>query len=87
MKKTPAIKSLKAKADDLREEYHFDYHRAKPNRFAAAIGSDSVAVILEPDVAAVFRDPAAVNGLLRSVIEALPKLAPPTLPKQRRRAS
>ena len=58
--------------DDLRPEYDFDYSRAKPNRFAAEFTEDCVAVVLEPDVAAVFRDSAKVNALLRSVISALP---------------
>jgi hypothetical protein len=58
--------------DDLRPEYDFDYSRAKPNRFAAELSGDCIAIVLEPDVAAVFRDSATVNALLRSVISALP---------------
>ncbi len=58
--------------DDLRPEYDLDYSRSRPNRFAAEFGRDCLAVVLEPDVAAVFRDSATVNALLRSVISALP---------------
>lgn len=54
-------------------EYRFDYRKAKPNRFAAALSEDTVAVVLEPDVAAVFKSSQAVNSLLRSVISAMPE--------------
>jgi translation elongation factor EF-4 len=56
----------------MRKEYRFDYSRAKPNRFAEKMSKDVVAVVLEPDVAAVFKSSEAVNALLRSVIAALP---------------
>ena len=58
--------------DTMRKEYRFDYRRAKPNRFAEKMSKGVVAVILEPDVAAVFGSSKAVNTLLRSVIAALP---------------
>jgi hypothetical protein len=38
--------------------------------------SDAVAVVLEPDVAEVFRSSQSVNQLLRSVIAALPERTP-----------
>ena len=57
---------------ELRPEYDFDYSKSSPNRFAAEFRQDCLAVVLEPDVAAVFRDAATVNALLRSVISALP---------------
>ena len=60
--------------DDLRAEYRFDYRRAKPNRFAQRFSS-SVAVVLDPDVASIFRTSESVNELLRSVLAALPKTA------------
>ena len=53
-------------------EYRFDYSRAKRNRFAGQIAKDSVAVVLEPDVAARFKSSKAVNALLRSVLSAMP---------------
>jgi hypothetical protein len=55
----------------MRGEYRFDYRRARPNRFAAAL-RDRTAVVLDPDVASVFASPETVNQLLRSVIAALP---------------
>jgi hypothetical protein len=71
MKKTR--KSPKG-TDELRPEYDFDYSQARPNRFAARIKGSVVAVVLEPDVAAVFDSSESVNRLLRSVISAIPKL-------------
>ena len=61
---------------DLRAEYHLDYARSRPNRFASRISGTAVAVVLEPDVAAVFDTSESVNRLLRSVISALPAGAP-----------
>jgi len=60
----------------MRKEYRFDHRRAKPNRFGQEMSKGVVAVILEPDVAAVFKSSEAVNALLRSVIAALPQPKP-----------
>lgn len=73
MKKTSVRKKRQSPQDRLRPEYHFDYRKAKPNRFAAKMSQGTVAVVLEPDVAAVFKSSEAVNGLLRSVICAMPE--------------
>ncbi len=59
----------------MRREYRFDYRKARPNRFASLMKGRTVAVVLDPDVASVFRSPESVNSLLRSVITALPKQA------------
>lgn len=56
----------------MRAEYHFDYRKAKPNRFAARMSEGVIAVVLDPDVAAVFQSSEDVNSLLRSVISAMP---------------
>lgn len=64
MKKVPAKET---EQDDLLPVYRFDYAKAKPNRFAAAM-KDSAAVVLAPDVAAVFGSSDAVNGVLRAII-------------------
>jgi hypothetical protein len=80
-------KSRKAESTEMRTEYAFDYSRAKPNRFAAQMGGDAVAVILDPDVASVFGSSTKVNALLRSVISALPDRKPTVRVRpQRRRA-
>jgi len=55
----------------MRSEYRFDYAASKPNRFAPEIKEGSVAVLLDPDVASVFRNSESVNQLLRAVIAAL----------------
>jgi len=58
---------------DLAPEYRFDYTKSRPNRFARQIAKNAVVVILDPDVAAVFRDPKRVNSLLCATIAALKK--------------
>jgi hypothetical protein len=71
MKKTFNRKKS-VKEDELRSEYRFDYNKSKPNRFAAQMSEGTVAIVLEPDVAAVFNSSEAVNTLLRSIISAMP---------------
>ena len=63
-------------SDDLRAEYDLDYSRSRSNRFASRTSGTVVAVVLEPDVAAVFDSSESVNRMLRSVIGALPEGAP-----------
>ena len=60
------------RSDDLRAHYDLDRANARPNRFAARFAKDTVAVVLDPDVASIFRDAEAVNSFLRSAIEAMP---------------
>jgi hypothetical protein len=57
----------------MRREYRLDYRKSRPNRFAPLMKEGAIAVVLDPDVASVFRSPESVNSLLRSVITALPK--------------
>jgi len=73
MKKKPVPNKRKIKRDTMRAEYRFDYSKAKPNRFAARMSAGALAVVLDPDVAAVFQSSDAVNSLLRSVISAMPE--------------
>ena len=68
----------------MREEYQLDYSRAKPNRFASGLEKNSLAVVLDPDVAAVFQSSESVNTLLRSVIAALPVPESPAPARPRR---
>lgn len=77
MKKVSTRKKASVVTEEMRREYHFDYRKAKPNRFAAQMGKETIAVVLEPDVAAVFKSSESVNALLRSVIAALPADAEP----------
>lgn len=71
--KTKAKHSRRSAEEDLRKEYRYDYTRAKPNRFASRLKAGSVAVVLDPDVASVFRTSESVDELLRSVIAAIPE--------------
>ena len=73
MKKISVPNKSRTKRDMMRAEYRFDYRKAKPNRFAAQMSGGAIAVVLEPDVAAVFTSSEAVNALLRSVIAAMPQ--------------
>lgn len=59
-------------SDEMRAEYRFDYAKARPNRFAGRIKNGAIAIVLDPDVAAVFHSSEAVNAFLRSVISTLP---------------
>ena len=72
-KKKSTRKKPQTARDAMRKEYRFDYSRAKPNRFAEKMSEGVVAVVLEPDVAAIFKSSKDVNALLRSVIAAMPE--------------
>jgi hypothetical protein len=63
----------RARGKEMRREYRFDYRKSHPNRFASLVKAGTVAVVLDPDVASVFRSSESVNSLLRSVINALPR--------------
>jgi hypothetical protein len=65
-------KKRKTKGDTMRKGYRFDYSKAHANRFAEEMSKGVVAVVLDPDVAAVFKSSQNVNTLLRSVIAAMP---------------
>jgi len=73
MKKTRTA-NQRLKIDEVMQpEYRFDYRKAKPNRFAARVKPGSRAVVLDPDVAAVFTTPDSVNAVLRALIETMPQ--------------
>jgi hypothetical protein len=74
MKKTRANQSPEPDKDML-PEYRFDYRKARPNRFAARLKGGSRAVVLDPDVAAVFSTPESVNAVLRALIETMPQIS------------
>lgn len=59
-------------SDELRDEYQFDYRKAKRNRFAEKLPPGGRVVYLEPEVAAVFADSAQVNRLLRAILSSVP---------------
>src|SRR5260221_522627 len=68
MKSTSSSNAKRQRPTELRSEYHFDYSKAKPNRFAGLTSPDSTAVMLDPDVAKVFKSAESVNAMLRAVI-------------------
>lgn len=72
MKKAPARKLENVATDELRDEYQFDYSKAKPNRFALETKTARVVVALDPDVSAVFTTPESVNKALRALIDVVP---------------
>ena len=61
--------SSKPPGDELQKEYALDYSVSKPNRFATKL-KETIVVVLQPDVAEVFKSSDAVNDLLRSAIAA-----------------
>jgi hypothetical protein len=71
--KRAAISQVGNQGDELREEYRFDYTKAKPNRFVRQPTEGRVVVVLEPDVAEVFETPDSVNEILRALIKNMPK--------------
>ncbi len=81
MKNISKAKTKEPERGELRREYKFDYSKALPNRFAGKRGSRSVVVLLDSDVATVFRDAESVNTALRALLAAVPPTA-----KKRRRA-
>jgi hypothetical protein len=73
MKKSRNTKNVKSKDNQgLKSEYRFNYAKAKPNRFAAELKRGSRAVVLDPDIAAVFSTPESVNDVLRALIATMP---------------
>jgi hypothetical protein len=63
-------------SDEMRPHYDFDYGKSRPNRFASRLSKGTIAVVLDPDVATIFRSGEAVNSFLRSVISAMPTPEP-----------
>jgi hypothetical protein len=56
--------------DELLDEYHFNYKKAKPNRFASRDGKQLLkVVVLDEDVAQVFTTPESVNKALRAIMQ------------------
>ena len=72
------VRKDKKTSDDVRPEYkRADFKKLERGKYYARMRANCNVVVLDPDVAAVFRSPEAVNSLLRSVIKALPKRAKP----------
>ena len=75
MKRTNMIEdSHNQDEDDLLPEYHFDYTRARPNRFAKGIAEGSLVVVLEPELAQVFKTSEQVKAILRAIADTMPQV-------------
>ncbi len=59
-------------SDDLDDDYEFDYSQAQPNRFASEMQIGGRVIILEPEVAAVFRESGTVNAVLKALLKTMP---------------
>jgi hypothetical protein len=71
MKKTPTTKSRKVQ--DMAPEYRFNYKNAKPNRFADHMKDEPLIVMIDPDIAKIFKSSEQVNKALRALISAMPE--------------
>ena len=54
--------------DDLRPEYDFDFSQAVRGKYYKQYMESSNVVVLEPDVAAAFKNADAVNQALRAML-------------------
>ena len=72
MENTEFVEHASSVPDEMQDEYQFDYSKAKPNRFASRIDRDQLMIVLDPDVAAVFKTPESVNQVLRAIITSMP---------------
>ena len=59
----------------MRSEYDFDYSKAKKNRFAKDY---HISVMLDSDVADVFKNSESDNKALRAILTAIPNIADKT---------
>lgn len=73
MKNTQNSEINQNKTEDLLPEYNFDYSKARPNRFAKEAKEQTITVILESDVAKVFKTAEDVNNALRAILAAIPE--------------
>ena len=56
--------------DELRPEYRYDYSEAVRGKYYKRLMEEGAnVVVLDPDIAAVFRDSASVNEALRSLLD------------------
>ncbi len=61
--------------DELRSEYCFDYSKGRSNRFAGRNRGERLVVVLDPDVAEVFKTSESVNKILRAIITTMPPIS------------
>ena len=83
MKKARARTTVIREGDDILPEY--DFSRSRRNKYATRYVEGSNVVVLDPDVAAVFRNAGEVNEALRA-LAAVIKRHRPTRARSRRSA-
>jgi hypothetical protein len=72
MSKTPFEPTPQLDEDDILAEYDFDYRLAKPNRFVPEGEEQRLkVVVLDEDVAKIFKTSESVNKVLRAFIESV----------------
>ena len=67
----PMKKNTKPADDDIRPEY--DFSKGVRNKYAARYREGTNIVVLDPDVAAKFKDSESVNAALRSLLVREPR--------------
>jgi hypothetical protein len=64
------MKKTKSRSDELRPEYKLsDFKKLERGKYYERVKESSNVVVLDPEVAAVFRNSAAVNEALHSLID------------------
>ncbi len=58
--------------DELRPEYQFDYTKARPNPYAKRLRDGGMVVVLDDEIARVFKTPESVKSVLRALIATMP---------------
>ena len=67
-----ALRSVIEAQGGIQDEYQFDYSKTKPNRFADKIEREQLMVVLDQDVAEVFKTSESVNQVLRAIVTSMP---------------
>lgn len=68
MKKT--VKEKPEQINDLKEEYNFDYSKARKNPYANILRSEQVLFPIDTEIVKVLKTPERVNKVLKAIIGA-----------------
>ncbi len=68
MKKT--VKEKPGLINDLKEEYNFDYSKARKNPYAKILRSEQVLFPIDTEIVNVLKTPERVNKVLKAIIGA-----------------
>lgn len=61
------MRNGKAKADDTEMKAEYDFSKGVRGKYAKSFAKGTNIVVLDPDVAKVFRNSREVNGILRTL--------------------